>query len=45
VVVGGATWRELGAASHEADGVALGSIRVKGKQNPVEAWRLRALSS
>ncbi|MGI8703569.1 MAG: adenylate/guanylate cyclase domain-containing protein, partial [Candidatus Limnocylindrales bacterium] len=45
VVVGGATWRELGAAGHEADGVALGSIRVKGKQNPVEAWRLRALSS
>jgi class 3 adenylate cyclase len=37
IVVGRATWEGLGA---DAVGTALGSIRVKGKRDPVEAWRL-----
>ena len=39
VVVGRATWEALGA---DAAATALGPIRVKGKREPVEAWRLDA---
>ena len=38
IIVGRATWEALGDA---AVGEALGGIRVKGKREPVEAWRLR----
>jgi class 3 adenylate cyclase len=38
VVVGRATWEALGT---EAQGDALGPLQVKGKREPVEAWRLR----
>ena len=41
VVVAGATWDDLGAGR---DGISLGPTRVKGKQVPVEAWVLRAVS-
>jgi adenylate cyclase len=37
IVVGRRTWEALG---DERAGVALGGIRVKGKREPVEAWRL-----
>ena len=37
VVVGRLTWESLG---DPAAGVALGPVRVKGKREPVEAWRL-----
>jgi class 3 adenylate cyclase len=37
IVVGRATWEALG---DDRAGVALGGIRVKGKREPVEAWRL-----
>jgi len=37
VVVGRLTWESLG---DPAAGVPLGAIRVKGKREPVEAWRL-----
>ena len=37
VVVGRSTWEALDDASA---GVPLGAIRVKGKRDPVEAWRL-----
>jgi adenylate cyclase len=40
VVVARTTWE---AISNEADGVALGPTRVKGKRLPVEAWILRSL--
>jgi adenylate cyclase len=40
VVVGRTTWEALGP---QANGVALGPIMVKGKREPVEAWRLIAL--
>ena len=39
IVVGRATWEALGDPSA---GDALGGIRVKGKREPVEAWRLRS---
>jgi class 3 adenylate cyclase len=39
IVVGRATWDALGDA---ASGDALGPIRVKGKRDPVEVWRLDA---
>jgi adenylate cyclase len=38
VVVGRATWEALG---DPAAGEPLGPVRVKGKRDPVEAWRLR----
>ena len=38
VVVGRATWDALGS---DAQGDSLGAILVKGKREPVEAWRLR----
>ena len=37
IVVGRATWDALG---DEAVGAAIGPIRVKGKRDPVEVWRL-----
>ena len=37
IIVGRRTWEALG---DDAVGVALGSIQVKGKREPVEAWRL-----
>lgn len=37
IVVGRATWEGLGS---EAIGAALGPVRVKGRREPVEAWRL-----
>ena len=37
VVVGKATWEALG---DERAGESLGAVRVKGKSEPVEAWRL-----
>jgi class 3 adenylate cyclase len=37
VVVGKATWEALG---DERAGESLGAVRVKGKREPVEAWRL-----
>ena len=37
VVIGRATWDALGDPTA---GVSLGAIRVKGKRDPVEAWRL-----
>ena len=42
VVVGRATWEALGP---DAQGDPLGAIQVKGKREPVEAWRLRERSS
>ena len=40
IVVGEATWSALGP---RASGEPLGSIRVKGKRQPIVAWRLRDL--
>ena len=40
VVVGKATWVALG---EERAGEPLGGVRVKGKRDPVEAWRLQAV--
>ena len=40
IVVGEATWSALGP---RASGEPLGSIRVKGKRQPIQAWRLREL--
>ncbi len=37
VVIGKATWDSLGEGRR---GEALGPVRVKGKREPVEAWRL-----
>ena len=42
VVVGRATWDALGPA---VEGDSLGAIQVKGKREPVEAWRLRDLGA
>lgn len=39
VVVGRATWEALG---DEGAGESLGALRLKGKSEPVEAWRLHA---
>ena len=39
IVVGEATWAQLGAL---AQGEALAPLRLKGKRDPVRAWRLRA---
>jgi adenylate cyclase len=37
IIIGRRTWEALG---DERVGVALGAIHVKGKREPVEAWRL-----
>ena len=42
VVIGKATWDALG---DDRAGEPLGALRVKGKSDPVEAWRLEDLSS
>jgi class 3 adenylate cyclase len=42
VVVGRSTWEQLG---DPAAGEPLGAIRVKGKREPVEAWRLHVRAS
>jgi adenylate cyclase len=41
IVVGEATWTRLG----DAHGVALEGLRLKGKRDPVRAWRLEALAA
>ena len=42
IVVGEATWTRLGAM---AQGEALAPLHLKGKREPVRAWRLRAAAS
>jgi class 3 adenylate cyclase len=42
VVASAASWRQLGG---EIDGVALGSLVLKGKRDPVEAWSVRGAAA
>jgi class 3 adenylate cyclase len=42
LVASGATWRQLG---EKIEGVALGSLALKGKRDPVEAWSVSGASA
>ncbi|MGH2358661.1 MAG: adenylate/guanylate cyclase domain-containing protein [Candidatus Limnocylindria bacterium] len=44
VVIGRATWDEVGGPGQDADVTSLGRITVKGKREPVEAWVLHGLA-